>query len=161
MQHHLLVVICTVLNFLALAFILNKFVKPKFIEGIAKKQESIVRQVEDTESTLEKVSSELEAQRQKLKEVEQEVQQIQQNAHQFAKENSEHIRKNTERELEEWRKRVDLQIEQEFTVLRVGLRNEFINQVIERAGELSVVHLNKEAHINLIEEFVGSLKERK
>lgn len=155
------VIVCTVLNFGILLFILNKFLKPKAAEMLSNKQTRIAQSLDETEKRLAEVTARLEEQRRKLQEVEIEIQQVRAFSETTATNSAKKIQEETEREVVQWRQRVDRQIDQELASLKNDLKSEFVEKVFAKATQMAVSDLDNKAHDSLIRQFATSLKEHK
>ncbi|PIQ23557.1 hypothetical protein COW36_13880 [bacterium (Candidatus Blackallbacteria) CG17_big_fil_post_rev_8_21_14_2_50_48_46] len=157
----IILIICSLLNFGILLFLLMKFVVPRFSEAMDKKQESISRTVEEAEKSLADINRELESHTHKMAEVEAQIADIRQEAEVRGEAAARKIKEDTTREIEALRVRVDRQIDQEFHNLKLRLRAELVNQVTLAAQELASERLDKSGHASLVESFAFSLKDFK
>lgn len=154
-------IICSVLNFGILLFLLLKFVVPRIADAIEKKQQNIVRTLEEAEKSLADMNRELEVHTQKMAALEAEIAAICQEAENRGEAAVRKIQEDTVREVEALRQRVERQIEQEFHNLRLRLRRDLVNQVILTAHDLIRERLDQQAHDRLVEGFAMQLKDFK
>jgi F-type H+-transporting ATPase subunit b len=146
-------IICSVLNFSILLFLLLKFVVPRMSEAMAKKQQGIVQTVEEAEKTLADINRELSEHAVHMRKAEAEVVTIAQEAEARAEAAARKIQQDTVQEVEALRVRVERQIEQEFHNLKLRLRADLINQVVATAQDLAQKNLDSKGHTSLIENF--------
>lgn len=154
-------IICSVLNFGILLFLLLKFVVPRISEAIDKKQQTIVRTVEEAEKSLADINRELDSHTHKMAEVEAEIAAIRQEAEARGEAAARKIQEDTVREIDALRHRVERQIEQEFHNLKLRLRADLVNQVVLAAHDLVRERLDRQGHDRLIESFSMKLKDFK
>lgn len=153
------IIVCTVLNFGILLFLLNKFLKPKVNEMLTNKQTNIAHSLAETEKRLAEVTAKLEEQKRKLQEVEQAIKQVRAASESTASNSVKKIQEDTEREMVQWRQRVDRQIDQELAALKNQLRREFAEKVFHKATQMAESDLDNKTHDALIRQFATTLKE--
>ena len=161
MSHVVLLVIATLINFAILAFAIMKFVVPTFKTNLGKKRQNIIAVIEETEKSLADMSQELESQRTKLHKMDEEIAQIHVDAGNRATAAARKIQEDTQVEVEQLRKRIDGQMQQEVNNLKQNLRQEFVGQVLKTAEEMAIANLSRATHANLVEQFALKLKEAK
>ena len=109
----MLMIICSLLNFGILLFLLLKFVVPRISEAMDKKQQSIAQTVSEAEKTLADINRELSEHAAQMSKAEAEVVMIRQEAEARAGAAAHKIQQDTVQEIEALRVRIDRQIEQE------------------------------------------------
>lgn len=155
-----LMIISNVLNVLVLGFLLAKFALPKLKDMMVSKQQSIAAAIEETDKNLADIEQGLAAVRKEMQDAEAQIATIHEEAAQRGVAAAAKIKADTEIELEQLRQRVERQIEQEFSNLRVRLRQDLIAQVVLKAEELinAQAQDNKDLQAQMVEDFAYSLK---
>jgi F-type H+-transporting ATPase subunit b len=154
-------IICTVLNFAILLFLLFKFVVPRISEAMDKKQKGIVQSIEETEKSLADINKELEAHSRQMADVEKEIASILQEAEIRGNAAANKVEEDTIREVDALRIRMERQIEQEFSSLQLRLRADLVQQVVATVQDMASQRLDKAGHAALVEDFAFSLKDFK
>lgn len=154
-------IISQALNFTILAFLLWKFLVPKFAEGISKKTKDINQTLDETAKNLADISVELDSVRKELKEAEGEIDKIRVEAEQRGDAAAAKIKQDTENEIAALRSRVDRQIEQEFQNLQNRLRQDIVKDVMVQAEALVREKSDAKLQNQLVTHFAHSLKDFK
>lgn len=155
-----LMIISNVLNVLVLGFLLGKFALPKLKDMMVDKQKSIAATIEEADKNLADIQQELDKVRKEMQDAESQIAAIRQESVQRGIAAAEKIKADTVVEIEQLRQRVERQIEQEFSNLRVRLRQDLIAQVVLKAEELinTQAQDNKDLQAQLVENFAFSLQ---
>ncbi|PKL76071.1 MAG: hypothetical protein CVV27_12135 [Candidatus Melainabacteria bacterium HGW-Melainabacteria-1] len=161
MSPFLLMVISNILNFVLLLFLLNKFVVPKLGAMIVGKQEAIAHAIDEAEKNLADVEQELVVVRREMQQTETQIAEIHREAASRGIAAAEKLKSDTEVEIEQLRQRVERQIEQEFSNLRLRLRQDLIQQVMLKAEGLIRTQTDTQLQTQLVENFAYSLKDFK
>lgn len=157
----LLMVISNVLNFGILIFLLGKFVVPALRGMMVTKQQAIAGAIDEADKNLNDVQAELDELRQEMAKAEQQFSEIRAESQARGAAAAEKLKADTETEIEQLRQRVERQIEQEFSNLRVRLRQDLITQVMLKAEELVRSQTDNQLQTQLVENFAYSLKDFK
>lgn len=157
-QALVLMVVSNVLNFGVLVFLLWKFALPKLSEFMDKKQHTIAETIDEAEKNLADISAELDAVRKELQAADAQISQIRTDAEARGKAAAAKILQDTESEIVQLQERVERQIEQEFSNLRLRLRQELVEQVMHKAESMIAANADKMQQTRLIEDFAYSLK---
>lgn len=160
MSPMVLMVVSNVLNFVILAFLLGKFVLPRIVAMMNDRQKSIAATIDEAEKNLADIQLELDAVRKEMQQAEVQMAAIREEAAQRGVAAAEKIKTDTAQEVEQLRQRVERQIEQEFSNLRVRLRQDLISQVVLKAEALisEQAQSNKDLQAQLVENFAFSLQ---
>ncbi|MEK7432292.1 MAG: F0F1 ATP synthase subunit B [Cyanobacteriota bacterium] len=150
-------IIWNLINFIALIFLLVKFLKKPVTDAVEKKRDSISTRLDDLESKLNSATEKLNHQNKQLEEVKVDLKKIEEQSKDMAERLHEDIIKTAHSEAEKVKVQMKKAMEQEINRTKDLLRKEIIEKSLLKAHDVIKQKLDDNTQVSLIQSFAMSL----